>query len=378
MAPIQTEPRSVLVGPKGRTYEANLLVSRDAKVMFISRGHGCGHAVPDIAIARAVTNRKPDLQFKFVSYAAGAEAFRAHGLEVLDLNQPPKPPLMEMVTCFGRLFAKEKPFLVIAHEEFGVLPAARIFDVPCLFITDFFADPTSLIMWVLRYAVEVLFTAERGLFTEPPYLHDKVKYVGRAVRPFEYGREDRARARIELGIPLEAMVLLCQTGAWGEAQIPLAPILADSWRLLLNSHKHLIWLGGRDYDSLSAKFQDDPTVTILKEDWKIDRLMAASDLLITKANRTTVYEAAGLGLPSIAISDSINWPDDVAVASVESNTLVCRESLTPESLAQLICKKVTSNCPPANKLSLGVEGAADRILFHVERLCQSRCLEAEY
>ncbi|MGH9719812.1 MAG: hypothetical protein ACRD8O_06340 [Bryobacteraceae bacterium] len=313
------------------------------EVMFVSRGNGRGHAVPDMAIAAKLIDLSPHISVQFVSYAEGAEAYRACGHQVLDLQAPDMPPLFHMLIVFTKLLGHAKPRLVVAHEEFPVPPAAACLGIPCIFITDFFMDPSSLHMQALQHAFEIIFTAEPGLYTEPPQLNGKVHYVGRAVRNMEYTRADWERARKELNVPLDATVVLCQPGGWTESRAPLAGLLSAAWDQIRLSPKRLIWLTGRDYETLAARFRQRDDVIILREDWKIDRLMAASDVLITKANRLTVYEAASLGLPSISISSLLNWPDDVAVGRVDSNTPLVCDSLTPQTLAERILEKVGSS-----------------------------------
>jgi len=337
------------------------------ETMIVSRGHGRGHAVPDIAISAKLQTLVHDMHLKFVSYAAGAQALRACGHEVVDLELPENPPFWDTVIAFTKLLANSKLDLVIAHEEIAVPPIAQALNIPCLYITDFFMDPCSLHMHSLKYAKEIIFTAQSGLFTEPPYIASKVHYVGRAVREFGYGIEDRERARRELNIPIEATVILCQPGAWLESQVPVAELLRSAWNLL-PSPKLLIWLAGQDLQKLLTLFQGASDVRILKEDWKIDRLMSACNVLITKANRMTVYEAAAIGLPSISISNSANWPDDVAVAKVESNTPLWLSSLTAEVLANAIAEKASTKPQAAITLSGGVANTAARIAHHIHLL----------
>jgi len=341
----------------------------DFEIVMVSRGHGRGHAVPDMAIARELAKSAPDIPIRFVSYAAGAEAYRACGFPVTDLEVEDNPPFLDMVVKLTRLFGEMNPWprLIIAHEEFPVLPAAEIFEIPCVFITDFFTDPGHLLMQALKYASEVVFTGEPGVFTEPPYLNGRIHYIGRAVRDFEYSLSDRVRARTELGIPADAVVALFQPGAWVESRVPIAELLIDAWNLLPGSPKRLIWLTGRDHDVLSSKFGDRPDLMLLQADWKIDRLMAASDVLITKANRLTVYEAAAIGLPSISISNLANWPDDVAVARVPSN-IALTASDTPEILRDAIERSIGSKPVPAIAVSGGVRSAASRIAHHIRNL----------
>jgi UDP-N-acetylglucosamine:LPS N-acetylglucosamine transferase len=337
-------------------------------LLMVSRGHGKGHAVPDVAIARELSARLPHLRMQFVSYAAGAEAYRGLDHPVIDLGVPDDIAYWDMQILLTRLIAEIRPRFVAAHEEFPALPVAEAFRIPSVFLTDFFMDPTSPPMQVLKYALEVIFLAEPGLFTEPPFLRGRVHYVGRAVRPFAYGLADRERARAELGLPLEAAVALFQPGAWDESRVPIADLVLAAWKALPSAPKRLIWLAGRDYQALRKHLRDDPDVLLLRADWKIDRLMAASDVLLTKANRTTVYEAASLGLPSISLSTAANWPDDVAVAHVPSNTALVAGSASPAALVETLQRAMATRSAPATGVSGGVAGAAARLAERLQAL----------
>jgi len=158
---------------------------------------------------------------------------------------------------------------------------------------------------------------------------------------------------------------LVQPGAWTETRVPFADLMMSAWRKLNRGSKRLLWLGGRDFDALSAQFAGEPDLLLLRDDWQIDRLMAASDVLITKANRLTVYEAAALGLPSISVSTSANWPDDMAVARVDSNEALKLDLLTAETFAAAIERAAATNPVPATAVSGGVARAAERIARYV-------------
>jgi hypothetical protein len=339
-------------------------------IAFFSRGRGRGHAIPDMAIARELSQSVAGLDIRFVSYSGGAETFRSCGYEVVDLHLPDEPPILPAIVQESRIIGSLQPSLVISHEELAALPASQVFDVPCLFVTDFFQDPTAFFISALQCAEEIIFIADRGIFTEPPFMGDRVRYVGPAIRRFDYGRPDRGRARKELGLPPGATVVLCQPGNYSEARVPMADLLVAAWDALPHPSKSLIWLAWRDCDALRARFAGRPDILVLKEDWAIDRLMAASDLVITKGNRTTVCEAAFLGVPSISISAGANWPDDVAIARVPSNSALRASGLNAAALAQLMTEKIAGGWTPESELPKwdGVGGAVRAIAAHVARL----------
>jgi hypothetical protein len=288
----------------------------------------------------------------------------------VDLHMPDEPPILTAIVLESRVIHRLQPQLVISHEELAALPASQVFDTPCLFVTDFFQDPNPFLMGAMKCAREIIFIGERGIFTEPPFMGDAIRYVGPAIRRFDYGRSDRARARRELDLPSDAAVVLCQPGGYEEARAPVADLLVAAWDALAISSKHLIWLAWKDYDSLRARFAGRPDIRVLKEDWAIDRLMVASDLAITKGSRTSVFEAASLGVPSISISAGVNWPDDVAMEHVRSNSAFRAGGLDAATLARLMAEKIAGGWTPESELPRwdGLTGAVRAITAHVERI----------
>src|SRR5580692_6414558 len=57
-------------------------------ILFFSRGRGRGHAIPDIAIMQEVVSRRPDISWSFASYGTGAETFKFHDYQALNLELP--------------------------------------------------------------------------------------------------------------------------------------------------------------------------------------------------------------------------------------------------------------------------------------------------
>lgn len=354
------------------------LNQRAFNIVFVCRGRGRGHAVPDMAIARELQLLKPCSKIRFVSYSGGAEALKACGYDIIDLHMPDSPSFLDMIILETRVIGSLKPQLVVAHEEFAALVSAKTLGIPSVFITDFFEDPYAVHMTAMRYAAEVIFTAESGIFTEPPYLRNKVRYVGPAVRHFEYQREHKSRARDELGVPRECVLLTCMPGNWSEAEVPIMDMVLAAWRALPYSSARLIWLGGKDYERVRTHFAGIDEIQVLKEDWTIDRLMVASDVVITKTNRLTVYEAASLGVPSVSISNGVNWPDDVAVARVRSNSLLTLDTLTSEQLKDAFIEKIALGGVADGAIPdwRGVLNSAEIIAAQMDRIDAARAVKA--
>lgn len=96
----------------------------------------------------------------------------------------------------------------------------------------------------------------------------------------------------------------------------------------------------------------------------------ASDVVITKGTRKTLYQVAALGAPSVSISAGLNWPDDVVAAHIPLNTLVFRDTLSPDRLAELIREKISQGWLGEKSLPQwhGVTAAAEIIAGEVDAL----------
>jgi UDP-N-acetylglucosamine:LPS N-acetylglucosamine transferase len=308
---------------------------------------------------------------RFVSYATGAATFRAFGSDVIDLGVSQDPPLLDMIVLETQLLLREKPLLIIAHEEYAAATAADICGIPCVFLTDFFHDPSTLPMQALRSVAEVVYIGDKGIFTEPPQLSNRITYVGNAIRPFDYSCDDRDRARSELNLATTCLVVTCTPGSWPEAQVPLAGVLRDAWDGVDAPQKHLFWVAGSDHREIQARFAGQRGVVVIHEELNMGRLIAASDVIITKGTRTAVYEAASLGVPSISVSSGNNWIDDVATSRVATNIRVETRALTAEVLRSLI-RSLSAGGRREPYLSDGIRLAALRIAEHINNRANVR------
>ena len=158
-----------------------------------------------------------------------------------------------MSVIAGKLVGWLNPDLVVAHEEFPVMPAAKIFDKPAIFITDWFTDLEMYSMNALKFADEILFTGRQEVFDEPPWLQNKVRYVGPVLRDFRYTRADRQRARNETGLASDAFVLSVFPGSWVEAEAPILEVVTAAFDRLGISQRKLIWLAGGDHELIQTR-----------------------------------------------------------------------------------------------------------------------------
>ena len=330
-------------------------------ILFFSRGRGRGHAVPDAVIAESVQRCDPSLKIDFVSYGTGASTLRELGYRVIDLQLPDNNAFLATNIKATRVIARRRPYLVISHEEFSALPAAKVFGTSTMFITDFFTDPRDLLMNCLRYADETIFVDEAGVFAEPPFLRGPVHYVGPVLRSFEYGVADRTRARRELQIPVHGFVLAVLPGSWTEVEAPIARIVIDAFHRLERPDKVLIWVTGRDGDAIRSALANTGFHTVIKEyDSRIDRLIVSSDAVITKENRVTCKETNALGIPCIALTHSLNPFDDIWIKRLPGACLVEADRIDGEELARLLEKSAKEGSPSNKERTQDARKGAER------------------
>ncbi len=223
-------------------------------VLFFSRGRGFGHAIPDMAIADELSKREPDIDIQFVSYSNGAVALREHARPVIDLKLPDQNQPWVVTVLAWRLIGHLKPDIVMSHEEFAAIPAAKFFKVPTVFITEWFSNPGDIAMQSLAYADDVIVIEESGIFEEPPCVTDKVFYAGAVLRSFSYRKEDRQRARRELGLPLGAVVVLVSPGGWStEQREPIMDLVLHGFDSIDSSNKVLVWITGDSYLAIAER-----------------------------------------------------------------------------------------------------------------------------
>jgi UDP-N-acetylglucosamine:LPS N-acetylglucosamine transferase len=307
------------------------------KLLFFTRGRGRGHAVPDLAIVGHLETLAPHVDVKFVSYGTGAATLVQEGRAVIDLGLREDCDYLDLLVRSGRVLEAERPDVVVSHEDFAVLPAAKVFGLPTVLVVDFFLPVEHLWMQSLVHADRVVFIENRGVFPEPATTRGKVRYVGPVRRPLSYGRADKSRARRALHLPEDGIVVSVIPGAWAtEARAPLLDLLVPAFDALPYADKRLVWLAGHDHEAVSERLQRDERAVILREYSPVEAVMAASDLVITKGNRGSTLEVAALGVPSVSVSYGTNPIDEAVLPRIRSNVALHARAIDAAFLADVV------------------------------------------
>jgi UDP-N-acetylglucosamine:LPS N-acetylglucosamine transferase len=344
-------------------------------VLFFSRGRGRGHAVPDMAIAEEFPRLNPRLDVQFASYATGADTLRRSGWPVIDLGLPESNSYTATLMNAHALISELKPAIVIAHEEYAVLPAARMAGVPCILVTDWFPPANHVAGEAVACADAIVFIGRPGVFAAPCSLPRPPLYVGPVVRKMRYSLADRPKARRELDLPADAFVISVMPGAWAtEERAPISETVLPAFRQLSAKRKCLLWLTKADEEKLIRQTEGQPDVRVLGDCESVDQIMVASDVVITKGNRGTLMDAASLGVPSISLSFAVNPVDDALIAGISSNRAYQAKAtdaaLLCAGLEELAALPSSQRTPPLGLHLRGGEPAALALVAEITRLTQ--------
>ena len=311
---------------------------------------GRGHAIPDLAIVAELRKICPEIRIVFVSYGTGAEIFAAAGEETVHLGLPEMVSPFELLVSAGVELQKWHSRVVVSHEEAAVMSAAKIFGLPTVFLTHWFAAPQTPLMQALVHADEILFMEKAGIFPEPESVRGRVRYLGPVVRNFQFRPEHREQVRSELKMdPNESLILVLPGREWSGNASALCDLVVQAFELMDRPKKRLLWVTGKDRDTVLNQVSGHAGIQVVPVERQVERLMVASDLAITRGTYSTGNELQALGIPSISLSDGTNYIDDffararakasfywwaetdAAILAKRMETLLDQGLLTPDS-----------------------------------------------
>ncbi len=337
-------------------------------ILFFSRGRGRGHAIPDSAIVGELQKLRDDVDVRFVSYGTGARTLRELHHSLIDLGLPDDNALFDTVILANKVTGWLQPQLVVAHEEFAALPAAKTFDREVLFLTDWFAEETDLRMGMLRFADQVLFLDQQGIYNEPACVRGRVEYLGPIVRDLHYLRNDGQRARAQLGVSADAFVVGVFPGSPPESREPIADLVLNAMQYL-PPNTVLHWVGGSDADLVARRVAAERNFHFCPRTEDIGQYYVACDVAVTKATRKTLFELEYLGIPSVSLTHGYNRIDDGRARSLENTKLVEAKAIRPQELATLLLSQAAIEPAPSSfEPGAAAMRAARYIAAHLEKV----------
>ena len=285
----------------------------------IAGGGTAGHVLPAIAVARALVRRGHDpSSIHFVGSRRGIEGRlvpqAGFSITVLPgrglarrLTVDNLGALGGLLVAIGRataLVARRRPSVVLAVGGYASVPCvigATLCRVP-LVVAEQNAVPGAANRLAARVArvSAVSFPGtglRRSVVTGNP-VRAEMLAVDRSV-------DGRRAARLALGLPVDARVVVVFGGSLGALTINRAVIgLARAWRERAGTAiRHVV--GERDWQEMQAGAPPAAPGGLLYQqvryEDRMDLVFAAADVAVCRAGATTVAELAVVGLPALLI-----------------------------------------------------------------------------
>jgi UDP-N-acetylglucosamine--N-acetylmuramyl-(pentapeptide) pyrophosphoryl-undecaprenol N-acetylglucosamine transferase len=283
---------------------------------FAVHSQGLGHATRAVALARGLTERRPDLSFLFLAGIPALDLVAAHGFDVL--VAPPAPDWPSSGGVIGpvwRWYAEYAKYLRVARrhlrketdwESYRFLvsdgevaavrealrrkvPTAMILDsIPNRFARDL---PSQLFetfgnRWLARIARRIDLILATGTTPDWP----NVRRIGPIVRPFSAPRED-----LRDDFVFRKKVILVAVGGTGIGEFLLRATEKAFHQADLEDASLVVVSG--------PKLKWEPSAGVYTYGFlpNLQDYILAADLVITTAGAGTVNEALAAGTPVIAI-----------------------------------------------------------------------------
>jgi hypothetical protein len=270
------------------------------KIVFLSRGHGFGHAARDLLILDALRALRPDAELVLASSGSGYEYFRRRSVPCVDLGIPDQTDTSEDAgkAVFAFLGGQGEIDLVLTDEVMWALPICRkVLGVECVLITDWFYAELDLphLDVTMNQAAAVVVTDFAAAHPAPASVSVPIHFTSPLVKTFPTNRDD---LRAELGAKPDELTAVVTLGGMPDRPEArrIAELALDSWATHAPPGAGLHLLATAPPAATAA-----PNVTWHGVSTAPERFYRAADLVIADAAGFTVCELARSQVPTVAV-----------------------------------------------------------------------------
>ena len=291
------------------------------KAVFTCGGTG-GHINPALAVARVLLERRPDSEILFVGAEDGMEAtlvpregFRLETLQISSYMRSLKPSairhnvraalsIRRALKKADRIIRDFQPDVILGtggyasypmlHEgaRLGIPTAVHESNAVPGLATKMVADKVDRIL--------VSFADSRSAYRDP----SRVIAVGMPVRE-EFVFTRRADARRALGLDEKTPMIVSAWGSLGAREMnkKIAQFMKLECErfMMMNMNTKPIIVAADYVKEQGVKLEKHPLITMQEYIYNMPELMAAADVVISRAGASTLNEIAAAGTPCIIV-----------------------------------------------------------------------------
>lgn len=283
---------------------------------FAVHSQGLGHATQSVALARGLAERDPRLYFLFLAGSPALDLVVSSGFDALTMPPAPDFPAREgalkpmwrwyrdyarYLRAADRFMRKEGDWeyyrFLISDSELASVRAALRHGVPTALILnqtthDFARDPGSRLVEAMgnRWFARLGRRVDLLLVSGPAPAWPNAKRIGPIVRAPSASRE-----KLREDLVFRKKTILVTAGGTATGDFLLREAVAAFRRLDLPDTSMVVVSGPK------LKVEPSPRVYAYGFVPNLQDFVAAADLVVTLAGRSTVNEARAFGTPLIAI-----------------------------------------------------------------------------
>ncbi len=372
--------------------------------VLIAAGGTAGHINPALAIASVIEQKCPGAEIHFAGRKKGMEyglvtkaGYPFHNIEVNGIqrrltvrniarNAVALYHLALSAPRAAAILREVQPDLVIGAGGYvsgpvvetaarrGILTAIHEQNAYPGVTNKLLAKRADVVFVAMPDAVERLGEEARG----------KTVVVGNPVRE-EMWHADRAAARRAVGAKDGQVVIVSFGGSLGAQRLNEAVAALAQWELRERSFLHIHATGSiekKDFAAMAARMgiEGDERFVIREYIDDMPTLLAAADLVISRAGALTLAEIAAVGrasvlIPSPNVAENHQYYNALQLEKLGAARVVQEKELTPEGFIQLV-DDLTKD--PAQLMEMGARARAlaqpdslEKIWNALERVLQS-------
>ena len=316
----------------------------EEKIIFTTGGTG-GHIYPALAIAKEFKKRGSSILFVGTKHRMEREIVPNEGYNFIGLDVLPLRSIKSFIKMLKaikealRIVKNEKPTKVIGFGNYISIPilvAAKIKKIPY-----YLQEQNSTMGMANKYfykGSEKTFLAfENTLDNIAPKYKDKFVVTGNPLREKFYSI-DKYIEREKLGIMCKEKMLFVIGGSLGAKNINQG-ILKNLEKITIENNIKLFWGTGKEnYDEINGRIRKRHNLVVKPYFENAAEIMAASDLVISRAGASTISELIQLEKPALMIPyDFVGQKENADVLEFVNGGKMYTNDEVQQAIEEAIC-----------------------------------------
>ena len=316
----------------------------EEKIIFTTGGTG-GHIYPALAIAKEFKKKGASILFVGTKHRMEREIVPSEGYEFIGLDVLPLRSIKSFIKMLKAIkeavgiVKNEKPTKIIGFGNYISIPilvAAKIKKIPY-----YLQEQNSTMGMANRYfykgSQKTFLAFENTLDNIAPKYKDKFVVTGNPLREKFYSI-DKYIEREKLGITCKEKMLFVIGGSLGAKNINQG-ILKNLEKITIENNIKLFWGTGKEnYDEINGRIRKRHNLIVKPYFENAAEIMAASDLVISRAGASTISELIQLEKPALMIPyDFVGQKENADVLEFVNGGKMYTNDEVQEAIEEAIC-----------------------------------------